>query len=167
MNLNALVRMNQIKLIACIRRNNLNQRNQRKTLYDLIMSQPTIRKQKTFALRLTKFELIHLRDLFSIRLPPELKQTISQKLADVEERVMIEARLWQKLVASFVEAELPVDDDAPDFICSTSSVPSIGVFRLAHEPNQQPEESDGCNPFEVNEDDDSEEEDDVDEDEDT
>jgi hypothetical protein len=107
-----------------------------------------IRKRKTFPLRLTKFELVHLRDMFSIRLPPELKQTVSQALATTEDRTMVEARLWQKLVDACREADLPLDDDAPDFICAASSAPSVGVFRLAQEPDEgtQAEDAD-TNPF--------------------
>lgn len=94
------------------------------------------RKRKTFQVRLTKFELVHLRDLFNVRLPPDLKKTVSQALAEAEERSMIESRLWQTIFNACVEAEVPVDSDAPDFICAASGPPPVGVFRMATEPGE-------------------------------
>lgn len=95
-----------------------------------------VKKQKTFPLQLTKFELVHLRDLFGVVLPLELKQTVSQALATVEDRVMVEAKLWQKITAACSSASIPMDDDAPDFICAASAAPPVGVFKLAQEPNE-------------------------------
>lgn len=94
------------------------------------------KKRKTFDLRLTKFELVHLRDLFSVLLPLDLKQTVSQMLAATEDRSMVEARFWQKIAAACAAAEIPLDDGAPDFICAAASAPPIGVFRLAHDPDE-------------------------------
>ncbi len=92
--------------------------------------------QKTSTLRLTRYEVLHLRDLFSILLPTEARQTASQALAAVEERPMVEARLWQKVLAACVELGLPVGDEAPDFVAAATSAPPVGVFRLATEPAQ-------------------------------
>ena len=99
------------------------------------------KKRKTFELRLTKFELIHLRDLFSVGLPPDLKQTISQALAALEDRTYVEAKFWQKIVSLCSEAELPLDADAPDFVVAASAAPPCGVFKLASEPNESDEEA--------------------------
>jgi len=98
------------------------------------------KKRKTFPLRLTKFELLHLRDLFSVGLPPDLKKTVSQALAELEDRVLVEARLWQKVVALCSEADLALDEEAPDFICAASAAPPCGVFKLASEPGESEEE---------------------------
>jgi len=109
-----------------------------------------IRKRKTFSLRLSKFELLHLRDLFSVSLAPEAKQTVSQALAASEERSLVEARLWQTLVAVCREADLPMDDEAPDFVVAANSMPTVGVFRIAQEPNEtsdEPEEGASSNIF--------------------
>jgi hypothetical protein len=110
-----------------------------------------VRKRKTFDVKFTKFELVHLRDLFSITLPPELKQTISQALAVTEERSMVEARLWQTISAACRAAEVPLDDEAPDFICAASGPPPVGIFRLAQEPNEASDRTGetGNNPFTV------------------
>jgi len=97
-----------------------------------------IRKRKTFNLRLSKYELLHLRDLFGVLLSTEARQTVSQALAQAEERTIIESRLWQRIAAACKEAGLPMDEDAPDFICAAMvSNPPVGVFRVAHEPNEE------------------------------
>lgn len=104
------------------------------------MDDPPVKQRKTFMLRLTKFELLHLRDLFSVALPPEMKETLSQRLAQSQDRALVEAKLWQKLAQACHQVGLPMDDDAPDFIVAASASPPIGVFELAHEPvSQQPE----------------------------
>lgn len=98
------------------------------------MGDPPVKQCKTFTLRLTKFELLHLRDLFSVMLPPEMKETLSQRLAQSQDRALVEAKLWQKLARACRQVGLPMDDDAPDFVVAASTSPPIGVFELAHEP---------------------------------
>ena len=99
------------------------------------------KKRKTFKVKLTHGELVHLRDLFSILLPLEMKETLSQHLARAQDRVLVKAKLWAKLVDVCKAAELPLDDDAPDFVVTASGPPPIGVFELSHEHHQQPEPS--------------------------
>lgn len=110
-----------------------------------------VRSRKIFTLKLSKFELIHLRDLFSVLLSTDAKQTVSQALAVVEDRTVIEARLWQRVAEACKGAELPTDDDAPDFICAAAASPPVGVFRIAQEPNEQPDVP-ASNPFGSDED---------------
>jgi len=94
-----------------------------------------IKKSKTFTVRLSKFELVHLRDLFNIKLPLDLKSTVSEALAEAEDRSLIETNLWLKLARSCKEANVPLDNDAPDFVCAAMSTPPpVGVFRIAQEP---------------------------------
>lgn len=64
---------------------------------------------------------------------------MSQALAAAEERTLIEARLWQRIAAACKEAELPLDDDAPDFVCAAVTTPAIGVFRMASDPDERPD----------------------------
>jgi hypothetical protein len=104
------------------------------------------RKRKTFSLRLTRFELIHLRDLLSIRLATELSTTVSQALASGENRPIIEAKLWQTVAAACRDAGVSLDDEAPDFVCASEPVtvrPAVGVYRIAEEPDQQASEEEG------------------------
>lgn len=112
-------------------------------------------KRKTFKLRLTKFELLHLRDLMSIVVPPDLTKTVSQVLADAETRSMVEAMLWKKLTNLCLDADIPMGDDAPDFVVAPTTAPPIGVFRMATDPNEQAQEHDddeeGINLFSGNE----------------
>jgi hypothetical protein len=42
-----------------------------------------IKKRKTYELKLTKFELVHLRDMLGVLLPPDMNRTLSESLAEV------------------------------------------------------------------------------------
>jgi len=94
------------------------------------------KERKTFKLSLTLLELTHLRDLCSILLPPEMKLTVSQALAALEDRSYVEARFWNKLVSVCKEAGVVLDDDAPDFVCASSQPPPVGVFKLMSDPDE-------------------------------
>ena len=98
------------------------------------MDNSKIKHRKTHQLRLTKFELLHLRDLMSVCLPPEGKQTLSEALSTLENRQLIEALLWKKISAACSEAGLPTGEEAPDYVVATVGIPSIGVFHLASDP---------------------------------
>jgi len=100
------------------------------------MSDAKTKKRKTFKVKFTKHELIHLRDLFSVMLPPELRDTLSQRLAQSQDRSVIEALLWQKLVTACEKAKLPMNEDAPDFIVAASGPPPVSVFELSSDPSE-------------------------------
>ena len=100
-----------------------------------------VKRRKTFDLRLTKYELLHLRDLFSIVLPPDVKKTLSQALAELEDRPNVEAMLWDKIVDACKEADLPIEDESPDYIVAPTGPPPLGVFQLASDPDGEEEES--------------------------
>lgn len=94
---------------------------------------PKIHRQKTFDLNLTKFELLHLRDLMSLLLPPDGQQTLSQSLAELEGRNLIESMLWTKLSSLCESAGLPTDSEAPDYIIAPITSPKLGVFHVNHD----------------------------------
>jgi hypothetical protein len=98
------------------------------------MNNPEIKRKKTHQIRFSKFELLHLRDLMSICLPPEGKQTISGALAALENRQMIESLLWKKIAESCAEVGLPTGEEAPDYVIAPSGMAPLGVFQLASEP---------------------------------
>lgn len=129
------------------------------------MSNQPLKKVKTSKLNLTKFELVHLRDLFSVLTPPEMKETLSQKLAVTQNRVLIEAKLWQKIVKSCEENDIPLGDDAPDFVVSLASTPNIGVYELSHDENQSSDETEESSIFETHESSHNDDDDDDDEEE--
>jgi hypothetical protein len=104
------------------------------------MDDTKLRRRKTAQLRLTKFELVHLRDLMSVLTPPAADTTISQHLASLEERSLVESVLWKKISQACQEMDIPMGDDAPDFIVAPASPPPIGVFRLAEEPAEESED---------------------------
>jgi len=91
-------------------------------------------------LKLTQLELLHLRDLFSILLPPEGKQTVSQVLALSEDRTLAETGLWSKLSGLCKSAGIPTDDEAPDFVVMMAGAPTLGIFKVdAQQEEEQPE----------------------------
>jgi len=100
------------------------------------MEQPEIKRRKTQELRLTRFELLHLRDLMTVVLPPEGKQTLSGALAVLENRTLIEAVLWKKVSKACEEVGLPLGDEAPDYVIAAIAAAPLGVFQLAHDPNE-------------------------------
>jgi hypothetical protein len=109
------------------------------------MSKINVKRRKTYDLRLTKFELLHLRDLFGILLPPDAKQTMSQALAELENRSLVETMLWKKIAIACESADLPMGDDAPDYVAAPASPPPISVFQLSSDPtgkDDMPSDSD-------------------------
>jgi hypothetical protein len=99
------------------------------------MGNPKVKRRKTYDLQLTQFELLHLRDLMSICLPPD-DRTVSQALATLEDRSLIESYLWRKLIDICKVAELPIDIEAPDYVIAPTGMAPLGVFQLAQEPAQ-------------------------------
>ena len=97
---------------------------------------PKIHRQKTYDLTLTKFELLHIRDVFSILLPPDGNKTVSQALAEVEDRTLIETMLWKKIAELCSEADLPLNNEAPDYIVAPTSAPPMGIFHINHDVEQ-------------------------------
>lgn len=96
--------------------------------------------KKTFSLKLSKSELTHLRDLFSVLLPADMKATVSQALAANQGKHLLESKLWNKVVQLCNEAQIPMGDEAPDFIVSISSPPSLNVFELMSEATMTDED---------------------------
>lgn len=98
------------------------------------MSKDKIKKRKTYEMRLTKMELIHIRDLFSVVLPPDARKTMSQALAELEDRAIIESHLWTKVSSLCEEAGLPLDHEAPDYIIAPIAPPPMSVFPMTSDP---------------------------------
>lgn len=77
-------------------------------------------------LKLTRDELIHVRDLFSVLIHPS--QTVSQALAVANKITESELVLWKKVLTACQEAKIPLGTTAPDFIVAVADVPVLGVF---------------------------------------
>jgi hypothetical protein len=103
------------------------------------MKKEKIKKRKTYDLRLTRTEIAHLRDLFSVVLPPDVKKTLSQHLADLEDRAFLEEKLWDKITAICEVANIPVDDEAPDYIVAPVGPPPMSVFHLSSDGSEEEE----------------------------
>lgn len=112
-----------------------------------------VKVAKTFELHLTKFELLHLRDLLSVAFPPEGRVTVSQALAKLENRPLIESYLWNKVSDACISADLPMDSSAPDYVVAPSGAPPLGVFQLAQEEASDSSDDDASSIFEDEEDD--------------
>lgn len=102
-----------------------------------------VKKQKTYEVKFTKQELVHIRDLFSVVIPPDTKKTLSQQLAELEDRVYVEDRLWDKLARLCEEAKVPVDDESPDYIVVPTAPPPMGIFQLSPDEGEGDEGSAG------------------------
>ena len=94
-----------------------------------------IKKKKIVQVTLTKYELLHLRDLMSITLPPDGSQTVSSSLAATENRQFIEVLLWRKISEACLQAGLPVGEEAPDYIVSPTGMTPLGVFQVSSDPS--------------------------------
>jgi hypothetical protein len=97
------------------------------------MSSPTS-KRKTFDLRLTKMDLVHLRDLFGVSLPNDMTKTVSMALAEGCNRQSAEVLLWKKISEVCVVAGIPLGDEAPDYVVAPTGSPNLSVFQVASDP---------------------------------
>lgn len=88
------------------------------------------KKVKTFELRMSLEELVHLRDVMSILLPPDGSVTLSQALAQSEKRTLTEGKLWEKITELCKTASVPLGDDAPDYVVGLSGPPMLRVYQL-------------------------------------
>lgn len=98
------------------------------------------KKVNPINLSFSKTELVHLRDLMSIVLPPEGALTVSKDLARKEGREIQENSLFEKVYYACVENELPVGDDAPDYFVNMNFVPEMEVAILNHPTEVESEE---------------------------
>ena len=101
-----------------------------------------VKRRKTHEIRFTKYELIHLRDLFTVVLPPDARKTVSQAMAELEGRTLVEASLWRKISDVCVLADLPVGDDAPDYVIAPVGMPTLSVFQVSSDPDEEEREQD-------------------------
>lgn len=104
-------------------------------------TQPELKPRITAAVRLTPIEAVHLRDLFSIMLPPDGSKTVSQSLAAGAGRSLVETRLWQKLHTACRSLGVPLGDDAPDFVVAPTAMPmpelAVQQIEVQHDPGQE------------------------------
>lgn len=94
---------------------------------------------QTLQLNLTSAELEHVRDLFSVKLPLDMRVTVSQSLAAATGHEMFEAVLWNKVSQLCTLARLPLNDSAPDFVVAALSAPPMGVFEMKTD-NERPDD---------------------------
>lgn len=88
------------------------------------------KKGETHTLTLSRQQLIHLRDLMSIRLPPRYTRTISADLAKAEKRVSSESKLWKAIYEICENAKISTGHDAPDFSLELAATPRLEVVQI-------------------------------------
>lgn len=108
-----------------------------------------IKRKKVVTLTLSKFELMHLRDLMSVMLPSEGQKSLSSMLAATENRHVIESMLWDKIVAACEDCKLPTGDAAPDYIVAPTGMTPLGVFQIASDPNDDGEGDGKSDPTDI------------------
>jgi hypothetical protein len=84
---------------------------------------------KTHDLTLTKSQILHLRDLFSIVFADGT--TVSQSLALTEGRASAELELWKKITKLCTLSKIPIGDEAPNHVIGISEPPIMGVFNIS------------------------------------
>lgn len=94
-------------------------------------------KRKSFELHLTEKELVHLRDLMSILLPPDGKTTVSQELANSQNRLEVEGRLWDKILDCCKKNNVQVEESAPDFVITLNSPVTLSIYQLKQQEEQK------------------------------
>lgn len=96
-----------------------------------------VKKQKTVDLTLSKFELLHIRDLMSVMLPSDGQKTMSHLLAALENRQVIETMLWDKISKACEGCNIPIGDKAPDYLVAATGMTPLGVFQIASDPTEK------------------------------
>lgn len=98
------------------------------------------------SLQLTDAELMHIRDLFNVRLPaPSMSYpSVSQSLAAVEHREDLEAELWNKVAELCTDRGISLEQAAPDHVVVLSSPPELAVMACEE---RRIEEDDDASPF--------------------
>ena len=96
-----------------------------------------LKRNQTFQLTLTLNELLHVRDIRSVILPPSSDTRLSEALAQHEGRELSEGNLWQKVCDLCVEANVPTGTEAPDFYIGIQEPVSFGVFQLDGEEGDE------------------------------
>lgn len=94
-------------------------------------------KKDSIRLTLTRDELIHLRDLMSVVLPPNGDKTVSSALSSLTKNQVKEGILWNKIIDLCVKNKIEIGSDAPDFYLDFAVPPSIGVFASSSEEYEE------------------------------
>lgn len=100
-------------------------------------------KPNEFLLKLSGNELEHMRNVFSVILPNEEGNSLSEALARLTQPeadgLAMESALWAKIEDLCFGADIPVGDDAPDFAVVQSGPAPLGIFLLDSDQEQPAE----------------------------
>lgn len=87
-------------------------------------------KVKTKNLVLSAGEILHLRDLLSIKPSPTQTETISELLATALDRTMAEESLYVKICELCIDLSLPIEEEAPTYSCMLAELPKMSVVMV-------------------------------------
>jgi len=122
---------------------------EQKIIDDVLLQEEKVEAERNnkelFTLRLTRLQLIHLRDTLSIRLPPTYEQTLSEALAERTQRTVSEITLWEKLGSACEQANIALGDEAPDYVIGISGPAPMNVFEVQGDPSMGEDINDQSN----------------------
>lgn len=97
--------------------------------------------KKTTVLSLSRDELVLLRDLMSIRLPPTFEDTISSVIATKQNKSLQETTLWEKIVEACSVLNIGVGELAPDFAIVLAGLPALDIVEIASQQDSEAQKS--------------------------
>lgn len=87
--------------------------------------------EQTFALELTRDEIVHIRNVLSVVLPPTGETRLSESLIEASELdEVVDVNLWQKVWNLCEQVGIEVGDDAPDFLVGPCEPTPLAVFQI-------------------------------------
>lgn len=89
------------------------------------------KKAVEISLSVSLDELTFLRDLMSLMLPPDGQVTAAKALAQLTEAEKHEQSLWHKIYDACESSQLPVGDEAPDYLVAQTM--GLSVYQVSKE----------------------------------
>lgn len=103
-----------------------------------------VQPEALYTLHVTRDQLVHLRDLFGVLLPPDGAVSVSQFLAAITGRKELEDNLFTMIEDTCIDAQVPTGADAPDYVVMPITPPPMGVFEARLEDDGQGDEEEAC-----------------------
>ena len=98
-------------------------------------------KTETWSLSLTQEEIIHIRNLLSILLPPTGEISLSESLLECNDMSGdVDSSLWQKIWNLCVESGVAIGDEAPDFLVGPTDPTPLAVYKVHLDEDEGGEE---------------------------
>jgi hypothetical protein len=89
-----------------------------------------VKRVPSSTMKLSQLEVVHLRDLMSVLLTTSSTTTLSEQLAENENRRHVESRLWEKVCDACAELDVPLENEAPEYVIGLAATPQLNVYEL-------------------------------------